>query len=403
MKKILLLGGSFQQIIAIKTAKNMGIYTVLCDYLIDNPGQYIADKFYLVSTTDKDKILEIAKIENIDGIVAYASDPAAPTAAYVAEKLNLPTNPYKSIETLANKDLFRKFLLKHKFNVPKAKGYVNLDKAIEDIKNNYFTYPFLIKPVDSSGSKGITKVTDSREINDALNYAMNSSRNKKIIIEEYIEKKHEYIIGGDCFVINGKVELWGLLNCHRDLSVNPLVPVGKSYPLMVDAEQEQLIHSTVEKLFKLLNIEFGAFNLEMIFDSNNKLYLIEVGPRNGGNMIPNLLNLIFNIDIVEATIACAMGDKDYIFTLDNRKKFFATHNLHTDKNGRLENILFDDKLEENIINKIFYKNFGEKVEYFNSANKALGIIFMKFDNFDEMREKLRNINKLINIVVSEGD
>ena len=93
MKKILLLGGSAQQVIAIETAKKLGYYTVLCDYLTDNPGQFVADKFYLVSTTDKDSILKVAIDEKIDGILAYASDPAAPTAAYVAEKMELPGNP----------------------------------------------------------------------------------------------------------------------------------------------------------------------------------------------------------------------------------------------------------------------------------------------------------------------
>ena len=110
MKKILLLGGSAQQIVAIETAKRLGYYTVLCDFLPDNPGQNYADKFYLVSTTDKEAVLSVAKNEMIDGVLAYASDPAAPTAAYIAEQLGLPTNPYKSVQTLCNKDQFREFL-----------------------------------------------------------------------------------------------------------------------------------------------------------------------------------------------------------------------------------------------------------------------------------------------------
>ena len=84
MKKILLLGGSAQQVIAVETAKKLGYYTVLCDYLPDNPGQYVADKFYLESTTDKKTILKIAEKEKVSGILAYASDPAAPTAAYLS-------------------------------------------------------------------------------------------------------------------------------------------------------------------------------------------------------------------------------------------------------------------------------------------------------------------------------
>ena len=130
MKKILLLGGSAQQIIAIETAKRLGYYTVLCDFLPDNPGQYVADKFYLVSTTDREAVLEVALQEKIDGVLAYASDPAAPTAAYVAEKMKLPGNPYESVEILCNKDKFRKFLKENGFCTPEAKGYADVKDAL---------------------------------------------------------------------------------------------------------------------------------------------------------------------------------------------------------------------------------------------------------------------------------
>ena len=86
-RSILLLGGSKQQVVAIETAKRLGYRTVLCDYLPDNPGQFSADVFYQESTTDREKMLEIARREQVDGVLAYSSDPAAPTAAYVAEKL----------------------------------------------------------------------------------------------------------------------------------------------------------------------------------------------------------------------------------------------------------------------------------------------------------------------------
>lgn len=130
MKKILLLGGSAQQITAIETAQRLGYFTVLCDYLTDNPGQYVADKFYLVSTTDKDAVLEVAEKENINGVLAYASDPAAPTAAYVAEKLELPSNPYQSVETLCNKDMFRQFLAENGFHTPQANGFSTKEEAL---------------------------------------------------------------------------------------------------------------------------------------------------------------------------------------------------------------------------------------------------------------------------------
>ena len=175
-KKLLLLGGSAQQVVAIDTAKRLGYETILCDYLPDNPGQYHADKFYQVSTTDKEAILGVARQEHIHGIVAYASDPAAPTAAYVADKLGLPGNSPDSVEALCNKDQFRSFLAANGFHAPQAGGYASVEDALADIAR--FELPVIIKPVDSSGSKGVTVLRSWKEVQRALDFAFSFSRSK---------------------------------------------------------------------------------------------------------------------------------------------------------------------------------------------------------------------------------
>lgn len=396
MKKILLLGGSAQQVIAIETAKQLGYYTVLCDFLPDNPGQYAADKFYLESTTDKETILEIAKKENIDGILAYASDPAAPTAAYVAEKLGLPTNPFVSVDTLCNKDKFRAFLKDNDFNTPVAIGYIDKETAFKD--TDKFNLPVIIKPVDSSGSKGATVLHSWDKLDEALDFAFSFSRGHRIIVEEFIEKNHEYLIGGDIFVVDGKVTVWGLLNCHRDSNVNPLVPVGKSYPLLLDAEDEQAVHETLQAMVDKLGIKFGSVNVELVVDKNNKVWPIDVGPRAGGNMIPDLLGMIFNIDLVKMAVLTAMGEP-----VDNNevegKGLFATHNLHSAENGNYKMIEFSDEIEKYIIRKNLYKTDGDEVEYFDNAAKALGIIFMKFNSQTEMENLLANVNNEYKVIL----
>ena len=118
MRKLLMLGGSESQIVAIDRARELGYYTVLCDYLPDNPGRFHADKFYQVSTTDKDAVMRVAREEVVDGVVAYGSDPAAPTAAYVAERLGLPGIPYETAKSFCEKHLFRDFLCRKGFSVP---------------------------------------------------------------------------------------------------------------------------------------------------------------------------------------------------------------------------------------------------------------------------------------------
>lgn len=397
-KKILLLGGSSQQIVVIEAAKKMGYYTVLCDYLIDNPGQNVADKFYLVSTTDKEKVLQVAKEEVIDGILAYASDPAAPTAAYVAEKLKLFGNPYDSVEILCNKDKFRKFLSENGFNAPQARSYTCWEEVLADKET--IRYPSIIKPVDSSGSKGATVLQSENGLEQAVKFAFSFSRCDRIIIEDFIEKKHPYLIGGDVFIVDGKIVLWGLLNCHRDPNVNPLVPVGKSYPLWIEERDEKLVKQTLTDLVNKLGIQNGSMNVELIIDKKNQVWPVDIGPRSGGNMIPDLLGDMFGVDIAEMSIIAAMG-ADVSTTVNDAQGFYATHNLHSDKSGRYKDIVFDKRIVPYIYRKCLYKKMGDKVEYFDNAAKCLGIVFMKFPNEIIMHDILEHINELITIQLLE--
>ena len=396
MKKILLLGGSAQQIVAIETAKRLGFYTALCDYLDDNPGQFAADKFYLVSTTDKEAVLKVAESEKIDGVIAYASDPAAPTAAFIAEKMGLPTNPYKSVETLCNKDRFREFLKSGGFDTPKAEGYTSIQSAVAGLDE--FNFPIIIKPVDSSGSKGATVLHSKENVKEAIEFAFSFSREKRIVVEEFIEKKHKYLIGGDVIIENGKIVVFGLLNCHRDNNVNPLVPVGKSYPLLLEKNDIQSVRETLQKMVDKLQIKFGAMNVELIIDKNNRVFPIDIGPRSGGNMIPDLLGYIFNIDVVELTVKMAMG-MDCNINVEEKDVFYATHNIHSAKDGVFKKVEFSPEIEKFIIKKCIYKTSGDKIERFENASKAIGIVFFKFNNAEEMKNTLDNINSKITVVM----
>ncbi len=398
--KILMLGGSAQQIIAIDTASKIGLYTVLCDYLPDNPGQFHVDKFYQESTTDKERILQIAREEEIDYIIAYASDPAAPTAAYVAEIMGLPTNPYKSVEVLCNKDMFREFLFTHDFNTPRAVGFKTKEEALADIQN--FSLPIIIKPVDSSGSKGATVIRGEEDIEKAIDFAFTFSRGHRIIIEEYIEKKHPYLIGGDIFVSDGKVIQWGLMNCHRDNRVNPLVPVGKSYPPMLESSDLQAIKDTLQRLVTELGIKFGPMNVELIVDNNNRVFPIDIGPRSGGNMIPDLLGMIFKCDVVEMSVRSAMGES--VGTeMEEGVPYYATLNLHSDRDGIFEKVEFSSEIEQYIIRKNIYKKPDDEVCYFANAANALGIVFFKFPDQETMISMEEHMNEHVRIVLQGGE
>lgn len=404
MKKILLLGGSAQQVIAIETAKKLGYYTIVCDYLKDNPGQYIADKFYLKSTTDKEEILKIAYEEKIDGILAYASDPAAPTAAYVSEKLNLPGNPYESVNILCNKDLFRKFLKEHDFFTPLSKGYNDVETAFHDLKNNYFHFPVIVKPVDSSGSKGVSQCNNSLEIKKALDNAMNFSRSKRIIVEEFVEKKG-YQIAGDGLSVNGKLVFRCFANDHFDYeSKNPFVPISASFPSVLPENIQDKIHNEIQRLLSLLKMKNCTYNFDIRIDKNDNVYLMEVAPRNGGNYIPQIIKYATGIDLVEYAIKFAMGEDDCEIEMKKAQGFWSYYAVHSCYDGKLDSIIMKEKvLKENLLENHILKKENDYIHAFTGANCTLGCLILKFKTIEEMIYMMDNSSNWIEVKLKEQE
>lgn len=389
MKKILLLGGSEQQVIAIETAKKMGYYTILCDYYSVNPGMYVADEFFCVSTTDRDSILKIAESKSIDGIVAYSSDPAAPTAAFISEKMHLPGIPFEVAEKFCNKYLFRQFLRKNGFNVPQNVK-LSVQSTISDIKD--LTFPLLIKPSDSSGSKGITVIKEHSEFEAAKDSAAGITRNGILIAEEFIERDHPDVIEAEIFVVNGEIRVWGLMNTIRDKYTNPLLPAAYSYPLNISSDRIDLVKTEVSKLVQLSGVRYGAFNIEMIIDKYDHLYFLDAGPRNGGNKLPEFIGNIMGKNLIEATINAVMGnyDKLYDLYLDGISNgYWGMMVLHSAKSGIFDSIIYDEIASKYLYRESFFKMPGEKIESFNISRDAIGLAFFKFEN-KEIRDEIIN-------------
>lgn len=397
-KKILLLGGSAQQVVAIKTAKQLGYYTVLCDYLPDNPGQYVADKYYNASTTDVEAVYGIARLEQVDGILAYASDPAALPAAIVAERLGLPTNPVKSVEVLGLKYPWRQFLQKNGFACPKNYAF-QPDTLLDEIKENAkdFAFPLVVKPTDSSGSKGVTKLDSWEGLKKAITWADSYSRNKVLLVEEYIQRGFPSIVGGDIFVWDGKIVLYGEMECLRDTLRSPLIPIGEKKPLCVSKKQNANIHSELQRVVTALDIRFGELNIEIILDKDDNVHFLELGPRAGGNMIPIQLGDAFGIDLVKANVQAAMGEKPDF--LDKPVKAlsgcYMHYVLHSYEAGTFKGIAIDESISKNVYRQVIYKKEGDPVDVFDGAGKALGIVFLHFDNAEQTEHFCKNHDTLI--------
>ena len=403
MKKLLMLGGSLYQTFAIKEATRLGYYVITADYLPSNPGHKYADEYHNVSTTDKEAVLKLAKELEVDGVVAYASDPAAPSAAYVCEKLGLPTSPYKSVEILSNKDLFRQFLQENGFNCPKAMGFTRYEDALNHIDE--FTLPVMVKPVDSSGSKGINKMTDKSQLKAFVEDALHYSRGKRFLIEEFIVKKGHQI-SGDAFSVDGKLVFHCLgnefydPNCDKDFA-----PLGECWPFQMDHKYIEDLEDQLQRAMSLLDMKSNAYNVEAIVGEDDKVYLLELGARSGGSLIPQVTECATGVNMVTWVIQAAAGDPIDLSILEGRKEmpikgYWSNYMVHSDKTGKFQTISFDPEFEKNhLVDFVNDLKVGDEVHRFRDAQDCIGEFILKYENMNQMFEVIKNIESYINVEV----
>lgn len=390
-KTLLLLGGSAAQVAAIEAAKRAGYRTVLCDYLPDNPGRLVADSFHQVSTTDPIAVLEVARSEDVDGVVAYSSDPAAPTAAYVADALALPGVPYGVARAFCEKHLFRAFLSEHGFNVP-----VSISCRIGDLPDiSGMSLPVIVKPTDSSGSKGVAVVESVNSLAEALESASDFSRNGILEIEEFIVRDHPHVIEAEIFVKDGEVVSWGLMNSIRDEGSNPLLPAGYTMPLDQPANRVRLVKEEVARLVGATGVRDGAFNIEMVIDASDRLFFLDAGPRNGGNMLPEFISMASGTDIVDATVRAAMGDLSGMdLTFDGAScGCWGLGVLHSSCAGEYEGISYSDLARNCLVREEIQVKPGDRVRPFERCNDLLGLSFFKFSSKAESDEVMLDMAK----------
>lgn len=380
MKRLLILGGTYFQVPAIEYARSQGYYVITCDYLPDNPGHRLAHEYHNVSTTDRAKVLALAQELKIDGILCFASDPAAPTAAYVAEQMGLPGNSYNNICRFGEKHLWRQFLAENGFNTPKAKSYT----SIAEVNLTEWNYPVMVKPIDSSGSKGVTKVSTAEGLAKAFDYALLFSRAGRIIIEEFIDRVGAQI-GGDGFYGEDHLDFVCFGDQVVNNNINGFVPCGMMFPSNISNELAQRIHNEIERAIQLSGMRNLSFNLEVMIDKEDRIFLMEIGPRNGGNCIPEVIEQYSDVNMVALAVEAAMGNN---FAIETHYNDFthAYYALHSDCEGRYCGYKVSGDFDGEITKEYIFLKLGDKIGKFTGSNQTIGILLLRFTTRDAMEQ-----------------
>lgn len=399
-KKLMLLGGIRYLLPAIEAAHKHGIHVITVDYLPDNIAHKYSDEYHNVSILDKEAVLKLAQELNIDGILSYAVDPGVVAAAYVAEQMGLPfTCSYEAACIMQDKSRFRQFLTEHGFNVPNAKGYKNPEEALKDV--DYFNWPVIVKPVDSAGSKGVSRVDDPKDLQKAIDHALEASHNGHFIIEDFLELDG-YQSSADCFSVDGKLvyaDYSDQLFDHE--AANPYTPALEIWPSTMQKKHQEYLTSELQRLLTLLHCGTGLYNVESRLCKNGKPYIMEVSPRAGGNRIAELQRIGTGIDLIEAEVQKAVGEPiPFEITMPKYDGCYVNviaHSLHA---GTYQGIEYDEQFKnEHVISEAVYPVIGDQVEAFHGANNAIGSIFLKFASRQDCDEKRFKLAQYININV----
>ncbi|MCG3665687.1 ATP-grasp domain-containing protein [Aliarcobacter butzleri] len=391
MFNLLILGGSHAEIPLIKSAKKLGFYVITTGNKENDLGHKYADEYIKEDFSDKEKMYELALKLKIDAICPCANDFAAISCSYVAEKLGFTHyDDYKTSLIIHHKDKFREFSIKHHLSVPMAKSFDSLEEVLNAI--NTFKLPIIIKPIDLSGGKGIQKIDNFNidKVDEIVKYAFSISKAKKVVIEEFIEGTNH---GLSCILINGKIQFHFCDNEHY--YINRYMVSGASTPSIVpNVAINQLIKES-EEIAKILKLKDGIFHIQFIL-KENRAHIIEICRRPPGDLYIDFVKYSTGVDYPKYLIKAFCGLD--ISNIEQKESTFLTrHCVMTNRNGIIKDIIYDESIKGNIIDKLMWWKVGDKIE--DCMIYKAGIVFLQYGSLEEMVEKTKNLDKLIKIVL----
>ena len=315
-KKLLILGGTKLSCEIIKQAQKQGATVYVTDYLEDSPGKKLADKSFMVSTTDIDAVVQLIKDENIDGVLTGFIDSLLPYYQKICEDSGLPC--YASdgqFDMATNKIRFK--ALCNAFGVPVVEEYTLKYPLIQDDIEK-LNYPVLVKPADNSGARGIYVCENAEMLISRYEDARSFSKSKKIIVERYMDEKEATIF----YVIqDGNVYLSGMADRHmknKKFGHIPL-PVAYTWPSQFLKNYEETIHPKVVKMFNAIGLKNGlVFIQSFVVDGTCIFY--EMGYRLSGSLEYKIMKKLNGLDPLEMLVSFALTGHMYEKSLDQMFK-----------------------------------------------------------------------------------
>lgn len=379
-KKIIILGASELQVPAILAAKKRGIKTVVVDYDENATGRPLADEFQNISTMDFDQICSLAKSCKADGIMTICSDRPMKIVAKVGEALGLNTIKVDTSIKATNKAAMRQALENAGVPIPEYSIIKNGDNYSK-IAMEKFTFPFIVKPSDNSGSRGISLVKSEEDLPSAFEYAKKNSTDGVVLFEDYMVGDE---VSVEAFVSNGIINIIQITD-KMTTGAPHFVETGHTQPSRLGIQVQDEIATVATDAIRAIGIDRGPSHVEIkITEDGAKI--VELGARLGGDYITtDLVKLSTGVDMVDAAILSSLGIEPKVERKFNRMsaiRYFSFEH-HINLSNEAVNLI-----ERMYVNKL------EKCEIL-SSNDREGFYIISADSFNELENKIEKFSSII--------
>lgn len=387
---MLIAGGGYADIPLIHAAQSLGYHVITSGNRESDLGHIESDQYCPGDFSDPEAMLRIAQEQDIEAVCACCNDFSALSAAYVAEKLDLPGHDsFETALTIHHKDRYRVFAEENGIPTPKALGYGDIESASRAL--DFLTLPVIIKPVDLTGGKGISRVDSRAEFNTALEYAFFASKSKRVVVEEFIEGTRH---GFSAFVKQGRIVFYFTDNEHYHLS--PYLVSAASTPSEVPKSAITNLIGQSEKICHLLSLVDGIFHVQFIL-RDGEPYIIEICRRAPGDLYVKLVEHATGVNYCEWIVRAAAGLDIPDVRQEDSQAGFVRHCIMGEKTGTLVGVYIDPLVEKRIVDRLVWWKEGDIVE--TPETHKFGILFVKYDDFSDIRLEADQLSKLVRVDV----
>lgn len=390
MKTILIMPAIEDHINVIQLAREKGYRVITCDNVPGNAGHQYADKSYDIDLFDYAGLIKMAEEECIDAVWGYATDIGALAAAKVSDSLGLNSVPFETVNMMCDKSLFRQFLSDNDFNTPK---FVQTCSEPLDITHS-LSLPVIVKPVDRASSKGIKIVDVIEDFSAAFKFALDASICKKVIVEEFIGCDG-YQLHGDVIVEDGLITCFGIGDHLFTYDHNSVASTGTIFPSSHSGQTYDILRADVQRFINLSGFTSGAINVEARM-YEGELYIIELGPRSGGNYTPELLSHIYQRNIPLDLLSLTMGVKG-VFDCVSNGDSYGLFILRATKDGVLKSVNTSSQFE--ILEKFDLKQLGTTVSQESGPNNIISILIIKCTSKQMLRDIFHEPSRYFDVVI----